>query len=253
MERLEGKVAVITGAASGIGRAASVIFARESARLAINDVDAEGLRQTALLVEQAGGEAITVHGDAATEATARALVDEAVQHYGRMDVLYNNAAIGYSNPVTHGSVLDISPDNWDVVVRNNLRSVYLCCKEAIEHMIRGAGGSIVNTSSIMGFGATPGADAYAASKGGIIALSRALAREFGPHNIRVNVICPGSIATPMIEELLDEEGTRTREAEVPLGRIGQPEDVAYAALYFASDESRHTTGAVLVVDGGRTI
>ena len=248
-ERLRGKVAVITGAGSGIGHEAARLFAVEGARLVVNDVSADGLDGVA----SSGLESHAVVGDAANEAVAAGLMAEAVERYGRIDVLYSNAGIGYSNPITHGSVLDIPPEHWDRVVQNNLRSVYLCCKFAIPHLIEAGGGSIINTSSIMGLGATPGADAYTASKGGIIALSRSLARQFGPQKIRVNVICPGSIATPMIEELLTEEGTQEREAEIPLRRIGRPEDVAYAALHFASDESSYTTGAVLVVDGGRTI
>ena len=253
MDRLQDKIAAITGAASGIGREAAVLFAREGARLVLSDVDADGLAETAAMVSEAGAQAATVVGDLADEAAAARLVQEAASRFGALHVLYNNAAIGYSNPITHGSVLDISPDNWDAVVRNNLRSVYLCCKAAIPAIIESGGGSIVNTSSTMGFGSNPGADAYAAAKGGVIALSRALAAQFGPDGVRVNVICPGSIATPMIQHLLDDEGARQRMAQVPLRRIGKPIDVAYAALYFASDESTYTTGAVLVVDGGRMI
>jgi len=244
-DRLNGKVAVITGAGSGVGRAAARLFAREGARLVLNDVNAAGLDDIA------AGHAVV--GDAANEEVAAKLMSGAVEQYGHIDVLYNNAGIGYSNPITHGSVLDIPSEHWDAVVRNNLRSVYLCCKFAIPHLIEAGGGSIVNTSSIMGLGATPGADAYTASKGGIIALSRSLARQFGPQQVRVNVICPGSVATPMIEELLTSEGTEEREAEIPLRRIGRAEDIAYAALHLASDESSYTTGAVLVIDGGRTL
>lgn len=251
--RLKDKAAIITGAGGGIGRCAALLFAEHGARLVLADWKSDLGEETLRLVREAGGEAVFLPCDVSSEENVERLIRLAVDAFGKLDALYNNAAIGYSDPTTHGSVLDIAEENWDRVLDINLKSVYLCCKYAIPEMVKAGGGSIINTSSIMGLGTAAGADAYTAAKGAIIALSRCLAKQFGPHSVRVNVLCPGSIATPMIAHLLDEEGTRKRLATVPLGRIGRPEDVAHAALYFASDESSYTTGAVLVIDGGQCI
>jgi len=181
------------------------------------------------------------------------VVRRAVEAFGRIDILYNNAAVGYSTPIVVGSVEELPEEHWDRVVRINLYSVYLCCKYALPEL-RKTGGVILNTSSIMATGAVPGADAYTASKGGIISLSRSLAKELGPEGVRVNVLCPGTIATPMIAPILeDPEAVRRSEAKIPLGRLGTPEEVARAALFLVSDAASYITGAVLFVDGGQSV
>jgi NAD(P)-dependent dehydrogenase (short-subunit alcohol dehydrogenase family) len=251
--RLKGKVALITGAGGGIGRAAAILFAREGARVAVNDLCEDAARETVELVRQAGGDAIPVQADVSIAGAVRSIVQQATARYSKLDVLYNNAAIGYSTPITHGTVATIEDRDWDTVVRANLKSVYLCCKYAIPEMIRAGGGSIINTSSVMALRGMPSADAYTAAKGGIIALTRSLAVGLGPKNIRVNVICPGPIETPMIAEVIAVPEQRRSMENVPLGRLGQPEEVAYAALYLASDESSFVTGAVMCVDGGAAV
>ena len=250
--RLKDKVVLITGAGRGIGRAAALVFAKEGARVVVNDIDGAG-DETVEAIAGTGGQARFVRADVSSEADVRELFDRIVEWHGGLDVLYNNAAIGYSSPITHGDVTELSEADWDKVLDVNLKSVFLCCKYAIPLMDRQGGGSIVNTSSCMGLGATPGADAYTAAKGGIIALSRSLAKAYGAKGIRVNVVVPGTVATPMIQPILDDAEWTRRSSDVPLGRLGTPEDVAHAALYFASDESSFTTGAVLIVDGGRMI
>lgn len=251
--RLKGKVALITGAGSGIGRAAALLFAGEGARVGVNDRNEASARETVDLVGRAGGEAVIAAGDAADAETARAVVQRTVDAYGKLDVLYNNAGIGYSSSITHGTVEAIREEDWDAVVHNNLRSVYLCCKHTIPRMIEAGGGSIINTSSVMALRGMPSADAYTAAKGGVISLTRSLAVGLGPKRIRVNVICPGPIETPMIAEVIRDPENRRGMENVPLRRLGQPEDVAYAALYLASDESSFVTGVVLCVDGGTAV
>lgn len=249
---MKDKVAVITGAASGIGRAAAELFAREGAKVVVVDWKGEG-EEVARGIRDAGGEALFVRADVSDPSRVREMVRRAVEAFGRIDILYNNAAVGYSTPIVVGSVEELPEEHWDRVVRINLYSVYLCCKYALPELRR-TKGVILNTSSIMATGAVPGADAYTASKGGIISLSRSLAKKLGPEGVRVNVLCPGTIATPMIAPILeDPEAVRRSEAKVPLGRLGTPEEVARAALFLVSDEASYITGAVLFVDGGQSV
>lgn len=251
--RLAGKVAVITGAASGIGKAAALLFAKEGAKVVVADWNAEGAQETVAAIKDTGGDATSVHADLSQNAEVANVFKQCQDTYGALHILYNNAGIGYSTPITLGDAVELPEENWDRVLAINLKSVYLCCKHGIPAMIESGGGAIVNTSSVMGLGSVPGADAYTAAKGGIIAMTRSLAKKYGEKGIRVNVIAPGSIATPMIAHLLQDEEGREKRSRVPLGRVGQPEDIAYAALYLASDESSFVTGAVLFVDGGATI
>ena len=250
--RLEGKTALITGAGSGMGRLAAEVFAREGAGVVATDVAAEGLRETVRSVEGAGGTILGLEGDVGRADDVRRWVEAAVDTYGKLDVLYNNAGIF---PDEDASVTNMDEAVFDRVLDVNLKGVALCCKFGLPALIRAGGGSVVNVASFVALlGCTVPQDAYTASKGAVLSLTRSLAVQFGPHNVRANAICPGPIETPLLRELLrDEEARQRRLSRIPLGRFGRPEDVVYAALYLASDESAWTTGATFVVDGGISV
>ena len=250
--RLEGKTALITGAGSGMGRLAAEMFAREGAAIVACDIDSEGLRETAERVSGAGGTILGLEGDVTRAEDVRRWVDEAIATYGKLNVLYNNAGIF---PDEDGSVADVDEAVFEHVLDVNLKGVYLCCKFGVPALIRAGGGSIVNVASFVALlGCSVPQDAYTASKGGVLSLTRSLAVQFGPDNVRANAICPGPIETPLLRELLrDEEARQRRLSRIPLGRFGQPEDVVNAALYLASDESAWMTGTTFVVDGGISI
>jgi len=249
--RLKNKVAIITGAGSGQGRAAALIFSREGAKIAVSDWKPELGNETVTLVKQAGGEAIFIRTDVSESADVQNLVRTTVSTYGRIDVLYNNAGVGFSSSLSMADVINTPEADWDRVIAINLRSMYLTAKYGIPEMIKAGGGSIINTASIAALIGSEAAHAYTAAKGGMVALSRALAVEFGPKNIRVNCICPGAIDTPMIAPVIDplKKAGQPFMAS-PIRRLGMPEDIANCALYLASDESSFVTGATLVVDGG---
>lgn len=248
--RLEGKVALITGAGSGQGQEAAVLFAVEGARVVVTDVNEEGIKQTLARVKAAGGEAVGRRVDVADADQVQDGVAYAVRTFGMLNVLYNNAGVylrGKDGPVTR-----VDTDIWELTLNVNLKGMYLCCKYAIPEMIKAGGGSIVNTASAAGLIGT-NYHAYSASKGGMIALSRSIATTYAPQNIRSNVICPGFIETPMTAEISASQ--RLLQAyldNTPLHRAGKPIDIAYMALYLASDESAFVTGGVFVVDGGVT-
>ena len=249
--RLKNKVAIITGAGSGQGRAAALIFSREGARIAVSDWKPELGDETVTLVKKAGGEAIFIRTDVSESADVQNLVRTTVGTYGRIDILYNNAGVGFSSPLSMSDVINTPEADWDRVIAINLRSMYLTAKYGIPEMIKSGGGSIINTASIAALIGSDSAHAYTAAKGGMVALSRALAVEFGPKNIRVNCICPGAIDTPMIAPLIDPlKKSGHPFMTSPIRRLGMPEDIANCALYLASDESSFMTGATLVVDGG---
>ena len=250
--RLEGKVALITGAASGMGRLAAGVFAREGAAVVATDLSADGLRETVEQVQGGGGTITGLTGDVSRADDVRHWVEEGVRTYGRLNVLYNNAGIF---PDEDGSVVDLSEDVYQRVMDVNMKGIYLCCKYGVPELIKAGGGSIVNVASFVALlGCTVPQDAYTASKGAVLSLTRSLAVQFGPHNVRANAICPGPIETPLLRELLRDEAARQRRlSRIPLGRFGRPEDVVYAALYLASDESSWTTGATFVVDGGISV
>jgi NAD(P)-dependent dehydrogenase (short-subunit alcohol dehydrogenase family) len=251
--RLRGKVAVVTGAAAGIGRATAILLATEGAGVVLADVDEERGDETLGLVQGAGGEGLFVRCDVARAEEVEAAMNAAVESFGRLDVLHNNVGIALG-----ASVVDTADELWHRVLDVNLGGVYRGCKYAIPHMIRGGGGSIVNSGSVQGLRGFPGWAAYAASKGGISALTRQVALEYAGRNIRVNCVAPGTIMTPMNEKVFaeaqDPEALKdTWNRMHPIGRFGQPEEVAEAVVFLASDASSFITGQTLVVDGGITI
>jgi NAD(P)-dependent dehydrogenase (short-subunit alcohol dehydrogenase family) len=247
--RLEGKVALITGAGNGMGRAAALLFASEGARIVVADAVEAGGALTVDSVRDAGGEACFVRVDVSEADQVAAMVDAAMQQYGGLHVLYNNAGIF---PTDDAGVTDTPEATWDRVMDVNLKGVWLGCRFGVPAMLDSGGGSIVNVSSLVALmgSATPQV-AYTASKGGVLALTRELAIEYSRQGIRANALCPGPIETPLLAELLDDpDWARRRLVHIPMGRPGRAEEVARAALFLASDDSSFMTGASLIVDGG---
>ena len=251
MGRLQDKVAIITGAASGQGRAAALLFAREGAQVVVSDVNEAGGRAVVDLVTAGGGRAFLQPADVSRGDEVEALVAAATGRYGRLDVLYNNAAI-WSGGGLDNYVTELDEGSWDRILGVNLKGIFLCCKHGIPALVAGGGGSVINTASVAGIaGSRNRSHAYSASKGGVVALTRAMAMAYAREGVRVNVICPGGVDTPMIASMMDTAERAGRFAAAhPLGRLGTPEDIAYCALYLASDESSWVTGAVFPVDGG---
>ena len=250
-QRLEGKVALITGAGSGMGRSAAELFAGEGARVVVTDVvDAAG-DETVAAVKAAGGEATFVHADVSRAADCEAMVQCATDTYGGLHVLYNNAGIF---PADDGGVLDTPESTWEKVMEINLKGVWLGCRAGIPAMIASGGGSIVNVASFVAIvGAATAQIAYTSSKGGVLAMTREIAVEYARRGIRANALCPGPIQTPLLEELLSDPARRARRmVHIPMGRLGRAEELARAALFLASDDASFMTGASLVVDGGIT-
>jgi NAD(P)-dependent dehydrogenase (short-subunit alcohol dehydrogenase family) len=256
MGRLDGKVALITGAAQGIGRAGAELFALEGARVAVVDIrDGDGERLVQEIRAKTGSDAIYIHADVSSGAEVREAIAEVRRRWGRLDVLYNNASVYL--PGQDGRITDIDDEVWERVISINLRSIFLFCKHGIPLMVEGGGGSVINTASSAGIIGIPGCDAYTATKGATVALTRSLASEYGPLKVRANCIAPAGIRTPMLSQsnladsTFDEEhflGLRT-----PSRRYGTPGEVAQVAAFLASDESSYINGAVIVADGGITI
>jgi NAD(P)-dependent dehydrogenase (short-subunit alcohol dehydrogenase family) len=251
--RLSDKVSIITGGGSGMGRTAALMFAAEGARVVVADFSEEGGEETVRLVRDAGGEATFVRTDISSEADAKAMVDHAIATYGRVDTLYNNAGI---MPEEDHSVVDTPVEAWDRVMAVNARGVYLGCKYAIPRMLDQGSGSIINVASFVAIlGCSVPQDAYTASKGAVLALTRSLAVQFAGRGVRSNAISPGPIETPLLMDWLlkDEAAKQLRLARNPTGRFGKPEEIVHVAIYLASDESRWTNGANFVIDGGISV
>ncbi len=248
--KLEGRVAVITGAASGIGRATAILFAAEGAAVLAADVQDDAGAQTVATIRAAAGRAEFVHADVSRSEDVRRMLGAAVEGFGRLDVLFNNAGVAVFK-----GVVETDEAEWDHVLGVNLRGAYLGIKYAAAEMRRQGGGTIINTASVHGMRTTAGIAAYAASKHGVIGLTRAAALDLAPHNIRVNCIQPGAIETPIMRANLravgdEEDEFRKISAAEPLGRVGTAQEIARMALFLASDDASFITGAAFAVDGG---
>lgn len=253
MGRLDGKVAIITGVASGVGRVAALLFAKEGAKVVAADISAEDGRKTVEMIKEAGGDAIFVKADVSKARDVQNIVRTAINAYGRLDILYNNAGIAGLS----GSTVECSDENWEKTVAVDLKSVWLGMKYAIPEMLKTGGGTIVNTGSQAATRGMPNLPAYTAAKGGVVSLTRATAIEYATSNIRVNCINPGIVATPMSmgtgakpEEYKNLDEYKRCSAAVPQGRLCEPEEVAQAAMFLSSDESSHITGQIIGIDGG---
>jgi NAD(P)-dependent dehydrogenase (short-subunit alcohol dehydrogenase family) len=252
LRRLEDKVALVTGGSSGIGRTTALTFAREGAKVVIADVDAAGGKEVVGKIKEAGGEAIFVKADITSAAEVAALINKAVEKYGRLDCACNNAGIVGMTATT----AECTEENWDHTIDVNLKGVWLCLKYEIPHMVKLGGGAIVNTASILGLVATEKRPAYVASKHGIIGLTKAAALEYAKAKIRVNAVCPGPTRTGSITEtrLVTENSQFEKEkiAEIPIGRFGNTIEIAEAVVWLCSDAASFVTGLAMTVDGGLT-
>jgi len=250
--RLQDKVAVITGAGSGIGRATAILFSREGAKTIIVDIDEKTGQATVDMIKEKGREALFVPTDITDSFKIKFMVTRVIETYGKLDVLVNSAGL-----LATGNVIDIDEGQWDKIMNVNLRAAFLCCKYCLPEMIKKGGGVVINISSEAGIGAWKDLVAYNVSKAGLISLTKSIAVDFASQNIRANCVCPGTTETPLLSSALakeaDPEKARHEMEKVrPANRIGKPEEIAYGILYLASDESPYATGAVLSIDGGAT-
>jgi NAD(P)-dependent dehydrogenase (short-subunit alcohol dehydrogenase family) len=248
--QLQDKVAIITGAATGIGRATALLFAKEGASVVVADINEDDAQRTVADIEDKGGSARFVQTDVSEAEGVQALMERSAEEMGGIDVIVNNAGAQRS-----GAVTEFEESEWDLLMRVNPRSCFLGAKYGVPYLRERGGGSIVNVSSLAGLKGGPGMTAYSASKGAIIAFTRALAEELAPDNIRANSVCPGWIDTPFNEPAIEFMGGRAQQEEmvqqtVPLKRQGRPEEIAPGILYLASDASSYVTGQELVIDGG---
>ncbi len=247
MSTLTGKVALVTGAASGIGRATAQAYAREGAKVVVSDIDANGGRDTVQLIEEAGGDATFVYANVSNPADCQALVEKTLEKYGHLDVACNNAGIGGESNLT----ADLSIEGWQKVIGINLSGVFYCMKYEIPAMLSNNGGSIVNMDSILGQVSFASAVAYVAAKHGVLGLTQNAAVEYASKGVRVNAIGPGFIETPMISALEEDQQTKQMLVSLhPMGRLGQPEEVAELVVWLSSDKASFVTGSYYPVDGG---
>ncbi len=248
--QLEGKTALVTGGGSGIGRAASLTYAREGARVAVVDLNAEGGEETVQMIKESGGDAILVHADVADPNGTQLMVDRAVEAYGSLDCAFNNAGIAGARD--RALTADYREEDWDRVISINLKGVWLSMKAELPQMLKQGSGAIVNTASIMGLIAAQGSVAYMAAKHGVVGLTKAAALEYARDNIRVNAVCPGYIETPLLQPVLAaHEGFEERVvSRHPVGRLGQPQEIAEAVLWLSSPAASFVTGHSMAVDGG---
>jgi 3-oxoacyl-[acyl-carrier protein] reductase len=249
---LAGKVAQITGAASGQGRAAGLLFGAHGARVVVADVNDDGAAESVKMLEEQGSEGLAVHADVSVRDDVDAMVAATVERYGRLDVLYNNAAVQMS-----GRLVECTEADWDLTIATNLSAIFWACRAALPHLLEGDGGSIINTSSTLGLIGSEGYAAYGAAKAGLVLLTKQLAVEYGPA-VRANVIAPGSIDTPRFRKVLDktpgaEEFVAGLVKTIPVSRLGTAEDVAAIALFLASDMSAYVSGAIVPADGGLAV
>ncbi len=248
MGRLDGKVAVITGAGGGMGREAALLFCEEGARVCVADVDADAAEKTAA----EAGDAFAIKVDVADSDSVREMYEQTAERYGGIDVLYNNAGI---SPPDDESILVTEPDAWQRVQDVNTKGVYLCCKHGIPHLLERGAGSVINVASFVALvGAATSQISYTASKGAVLALSRELAVQFARQGIRVNALCPGPVETPLLLRIFgdDPAAYERRRIHLPMGRLAKPREIVNAALFLASDESSYVNGTTFLVDGGLT-
>jgi NAD(P)-dependent dehydrogenase (short-subunit alcohol dehydrogenase family) len=245
------KVAFVTGAANGIGRATALAFAREGAAVVVADISEQGNQETARMIEELGGRALAVRCDVTRTEDVKAALDKAIEVFGHLDVAFNNA--GSEQAIT--ATADLTEEEWDRIVSINLRSVFLCMKYEIPLMLKQGSGAIVNTSSGAGVKGFKGQAAYASAKDGVVGLTKAAALDYASQNIRINAVCPGIIDTPMMNRFSGgtKEGRQRVISQEPIGRMGQPEEIANAVVWLCSDAASFAIGHALVIDGGQTV
>jgi NAD(P)-dependent dehydrogenase (short-subunit alcohol dehydrogenase family) len=246
------KVALITGAASGQGRAAALLFGAQGAKVVVADFNDDGAAETVQMLEEQDSEGVAIHADVSVRADVDEMVNATVERYGRLDVLYNNAAVQMS-----GRLVDCTEEDWDLTIATNLSAIFWACRAGLPHLLEDGGGTIINTASSLGLMGSEGYAAYGAAKAGLVLLTKQIAVEYGP-SVRANVIAPGSIDTPRFRKVLDktpgaEQFVEGLKKSIPVRRLGEADDVARIALFLASDLSSYVSGAVLPADGGLAV